>query len=247
MKLQTIFLLPLVLLGLATIVQGGEPVEEQRAAVEAVKKLGGRVTLRSNRALKVSFRDTAVTDADFAPVGELDTVVNVAVFGSAEFKGPGLVHLHDLPQLQSLYLPETHVDDQAMKHLAGLTRLVNLYLPSTKISDAGLPHLKELKNLRVLYLDRTSVGDAGLESLRPLQLVALSLNGTKISDQGIAALAAQKNLSMLYLKDVEITDVAIEHLKGFTNLRHLDVTNTKISDRGAEQLSQALPLCKLVR
>jgi hypothetical protein len=44
-----------------------------------------------------------------------------------------------------------------------------------------------------------------------------------------------------------ITDADLVYLKGLTNLRSLNLTNTKVTDEGVEILQKELPNCKIER
>jgi internalin A len=228
-----------------SFVRSAEPDAAERAAIAAVKKMGGQVTVHGDRAIKVGFRDTAISDDALARLSPLTGLVNVAVFQSNQLTGPGLAHLKPLENLESLYLPGTAVGDEGLKHIGQMTQLVNLYLPQTRITDAGLQHLEKLAALRVLYLDETDITDAGLAHLQSLNLVALSLTETQISDAGLEQLKGQTKLSMLYLRDAAISDQGLEHLKFLRNLVQLDLRKTGVTNAGVRSLQDALPNCKI--
>ena len=122
-----------------------KPNASQEAAVAAIKKLGGRVTIDTKSPEKpvttVYLYDTQVTDSE-------------------------LVHLKGLMSLQTLDLRGTQVTDTGLAHLKGLTSLQTLFLSGTRVTDAGLVHLKDLTSLQKLIVIGTQVTDAGVEELR---------------------------------------------------------------------------------
>jgi hypothetical protein len=100
-------------------------------AVEAVKKLGGKVMRDENAEGKpvilVDLRGTDATDAT-------------------------LKELKQLKQLQTLDLFKTKVTDEGLKELKDLKSLRILYVNKTKVTDAGVQELK--KALPGLKVDR---------------------------------------------------------------------------------------------
>jgi Leucine-rich repeat (LRR) protein len=102
---------------------------EEKKAIAAIEKLGGKVTYDPNRpgkpAIGVSFAGTKVTDA-------------------------GLKELPGLRNLTTLSLGDTKVTDEGLKNLAGLKDLSELDLSLTQTTDKGLKELAGLKNLAML-------------------------------------------------------------------------------------------------
>jgi len=44
---------------------------------------------------------------------------------------------------------------------------------------------------------------------------------------------------------VRITDAGLEHLKGLSNLKHLDLDDKKVTAEGRAMLRKALPNCEI--
>jgi hypothetical protein len=81
-----------------------------------------------------------------------------------------------LPDVTSLDLSGTKIDDKLLPRLKGLTRLENLKLRDTRITDNGLVHLADFRDLKQLDLGRTRITDAGLPKLKTLTtLITLTL------------------------------------------------------------------------
>jgi hypothetical protein len=64
-----------------------------------------------------------------------------------------------------------------------------------------------------------------------------------VGDAGIASLKALTKLTELLLDTVELTDAGLAHIIAFSNLRQLDLYHTLVTDKGFQQLKQALPDC----
>jgi hypothetical protein len=46
-----------------------------------------------------------------------------------------------------------------------------------------------------------------------------------------------------YLAGTNVTDKSLEYLKALTQLEQLSLENTKVTDKGLEELQKALPHC----
>src|SRR5262249_34717417 len=80
-----------------------------------------------------------------------------------------------------------------------------------------------------------------------LKLVELGLSQTKVGDAGLVHLKKLKGLKVLYLDACPgVTDAAVETLRGLDTLTGLHVGRTKVTAKGVETLSTALPTCKIV-
>lgn len=128
-----------------SVVQSAVETQEETgrdAAIAAIKRLGGRLTVDGQSNLtQLDLDSTKLTDAE-------------------------LKHLKGLTNLRSLRLSRTQVTDAGLEHLKGMTELSSLYLYETVVSDAGLENLKGLTKLKFLMLKRTNVTDAGAKKLQ---------------------------------------------------------------------------------
>ena len=91
---------------------------------------------------------------------------------SAPVTDAWLMHLGELKQLQTLYLPHRNkISDAGLEHLKGLTKLQYLFLGTTKGTDAGVQKLKAaLPKCKVIHVkeNRLSPGPTLLPSERSL-------------------------------------------------------------------------------
>ena len=220
-----------------------QQARQQKAAVEAIKKLGGWVKYDYQRPKTVA---EWMRSADNSPgpawlrrlLGDdfFTNVVEVVVEGT-QVGDAALEHLKGLTQLQYLSLDSTQVTDAGLEHLKGLTQLQKLSLNGTKVTDAGLEHLKGLTQLQGLSLNSTKVTGAGLEHLKGLtHLQTLSLYNTQVTDAGLKHLKGLTQLQGLSLGSTQVTDAGLEHLNGLTQLQGLSLDSTQVTDAGLEQL-----------
>ncbi len=135
MRFTPILLLLVGLLGSNAAAQPAKPTAKdkpnasQDAAIAAIKKLGGRVTI-----------DTKSLDRP---------VIHVTLSGP-KVTDAGLVHLKGLTSLERLDLHDTQVSDAGLVNLKGLTSLQTLFLDGNQVTDAGVKELRAaLPNCRM--------------------------------------------------------------------------------------------------
>jgi hypothetical protein len=74
----------------------------------------------------------------------------------------------------------------------------------------------------------------------------LNLDYTDVGDKGLAALAGLEKLERLSLDSTEATDAAAEQLIQFRRLKGLNLYHTLITEKGHQQVREALPQCDIV-
>ncbi len=188
-SLRTLLLVMLLVsIGMSWFAIKMQKARKQKAAVEAIKKLGGEVTY-----------DWTFDKSQSGPPGPawMRGLLGADFFGrvvivSLDFTQVtdiGLEPLEELGQLKGLFLSGTHVTDAGLKHISKLNQLQTLSLIGTQVTDGGLEQLKGLNQLRRMSLDVTQVTDVGLEHLKGLnQLHILGLGNTQVTDDGIKRL-----------------------------------------------------------
>ncbi len=153
-------------------------------------------------------------------------------------------HIKVLTKLEELALP-TWTNDAGLSNIAGLTRLKNLNVPISNITDAGMAHLKDLNALEFVVLHKTKISGNGLQYLQGKPLRILGLNQTNIGDADMQTIAGLTGLETLFLVGTKVTDASVPHLSKLKNLKRLDITGTKISAQGKQQIQSAIPGIKI--
>ena len=224
----------------------------QQAAVEAIRELGGGVAYdyefdaQGNYAANATPPGPAWLRAllgdDFfrnaRRVGLAGSLVNDA---GVEF----LIHLKELPQLQTLELTGTKISDADLVNFKGLTQLKSLKLGSkrshrrrTRESRRRSPSSKRST------WGKTRVTGPGLEYLKGLpRLRTLNLGGdddrrSKITDAGLEHISGLTRLTNLYLVHAPITDAGLANLAlPLKQLQTLNLGLDPITDAGLVHLS----------
>jgi hypothetical protein len=165
----------------------------QRMAVEAIKKLDGKVAydFETNEE-GWDVRDDARPPGpnwlrNLIGVDYFATVVAVKINTTKDTDDGSVAVIRELPHLRSLVLTGPNVTDSTLDHLKGLIELRGLYLFGTQVTDAGLGQLENLSGLEILHLRGSNkITDAGLRHLRKLtRLEFIDLAGTAVSEAGM--------------------------------------------------------------
>lgn len=154
-----------------------------------------------------------------------ETVVAI-ILQNRPVKDGDLALLDRLPNANALeFIAWDHVQisNDGMAHFERFHELRGLNLAGDEIDDRGLVHLRQLTNLRYLILVGTKITDAGVPNL-----------------QGLVNLEDELGLSY-----TQITDASVKYFKNFKKLRSIDLLHTKVTERGARELKQALPNCSI--
>lgn len=192
------------------------PAQRQRAVVQMVERLGG----------KVDYADP--------PQNEWSVVRMLRNWLPRDY----------FDCLTHVNLLETAANDQDIARLLEVTQLRSLLLSRTQVTDAGLVHLKHFKRLEWLYLEGTQVTDAGLAEIAEMtQLKSLIVSDTQITDAGLVHLARLKQLRILSIAWTQIKGTEPGHLKQLTQLKCFWLHHTRMTPARVAELRQALPHC----
>jgi hypothetical protein len=131
---------------------------------------------------------------------------------------------------------------------AGLAQVLfldprSLSVANTRVTDTGFIDLHELRSLNALNLSGTSISRAGLEGIARAtsswRFEELSLSRTSIDDDAMAVIAKMSDLRVLDLSDTKITDVGLARLAAMPSewtINGLFLDRTRIGDEGLRAL-----------
>jgi hypothetical protein len=138
-------------------------------------------------------------------------------------------------------------DAAFIDHLGHIPDLESVSLVMTRIEDSWLEPLPRLERLRLLLVEKTGkpgLGDGALERLRPLanvpSLRSLSLHGFKASDAGLEHLAGLRNLESLSFH-ASVPGHAFAKFEGWTNLKSIRFHGNTIDDEGLAAICERFP------
>ncbi len=240
-----------------------------RAAAEAVLKLGGRLELdiddqivpvhAPDRLPKSPFKVTKVDLRNdqrggplpagcLAPLAGLKHIRWLGLEGT-QITAQDLRHLRGLTTLEFLHLGGGTFTDADLENVHGLTRLAELHLQwNTRLSGAGFAHLKNLAQLKVFDVYVTSVTDEGLAHLAQLpKLESLILHETRITGGRLPRFQSWPNLRSLLLGRTAAADEVLAGMPRAKNLKTLDIYDCpRITDAGLAHLAGSSQLERLV-
>lgn len=241
----------------------GAKLLEQMPQLESLSlRQEGRLT---DEALKSVGKLTNLTELRLA------SYVGTARLGRMRFSAAGIRHLAelnslevldltghdtppdvlDLPQLTSLSLGGTKVDDRCAERIASMRRLRSLSLTFTGITDAGLKQIGTLPELRSLGLDSSVVTNTGIGHLTNLsKLVHLQVRCANVSDAALGHISEIRSLASLDLSGSGrsgsfsgslFTGEGLSHLSALPRLRRLAINNLR-GDNISDGLSKVTQL-----
>jgi hypothetical protein len=225
----------------------------QRKAVEAIRRLGGRIYYDYEMELVGDWYGVRLdTDEEAekriaSPIGRLlgrdfYFPVACAICTGPEFTDAIMGPLRSLTHLTKLDLTQTRVSDSGLKHLGEMPGLKFLILQGTPIGDDGLQCLNGMRHLQQLDLSGTNVTDKGLQHTVVLtKLRELNLNDTKITDAGLVHCMNLAELKTISLAGTDITDAGLANIKVLSRLRFIDLSRTRVTSAGIKDLQNALP------
>lgn len=174
-----------------------------------------------------------LTDESLAVICELPKLVSLLISRAPRITDGGLQSLKKRPHLRELYLANTSVGDNGLKYLEGLNTLWSLDLAGTQVTDRGVKELSSLRALSLLTLSGTAVEGPGLAYLRNNENLGLCLDQTAVNDQGVQQFTSRlTQLKHLDLSHTAITDLAAPAIAALNRLNVLKLAGTSISDAG---------------
>ena len=146
--------------------------------------------------------------------------------------------VYDDPSRQTLFQNQQPSSQGWLSNLLGEDFLYNVIRANCEDVDLGTLHLEYLPNLQRLVIDNSQGQDGGLEILEKLpQLQSLHISGGKnITDASLVYFKGLTQLKELDLLDTKITDAGLERLKPLPQLEALNIGNAKITDAGLIQI-----------
>ncbi|MFN7998514.1 MAG: hypothetical protein U0Q18_33135 [Bryobacteraceae bacterium] len=124
-------------------------------------------------------------------------------------------------------------------------QVVSVDLRGSWVTDSDLTELAALPHLQKLDLSLTRISDHGLLQLKTAPAIAdLNLYYAElITDAGLSAVKGWRNLKRLNLRGTKVTDAALQLLSGLQSLEALDAGYALITDVGLDSLA-SLPNLK---
>jgi tetratricopeptide (TPR) repeat protein len=139
--------------------------KDDPAAIAALKKLGGRISMR--------------------PTGEVQSMG----LQYTKFNDRDIALLEGVPSLEIIDLTFTQIGEPTIKKLGTMKQLKLIVLDQTKVTDDLLANLADLPNLEVISVKATTISGKGLEYLQKLpKLSMILINGTRVTSSEIKQL-----------------------------------------------------------
>ena len=146
---------------------------DEKSAIAAIEKLGGRVlyVAKDSKEYNVTItknlfsKEKGFTVTDAKLLGELTNAVEIS-FQHPDADDSWITPIKGLGKLKRLHLEKTKVTDKALDTVGAISSLEYLNLYKTTVTDGGLDKLKKLKKLKALYLWQTKVTEGKAKSFQ---------------------------------------------------------------------------------
>lgn len=159
-----------------------------------------------------------------------------------------MARMVDLGRHESPFQSADRIVDRDLAVLALIPSIdaVTLY-GQREITDAGLVHLAGHRRLRRLIIDGTSIAGSGLRDLACLPtLEYLRAENSLLDDAGMAALTKARSLASLNVSATKVTDKGLAHTEGLSSLVVLFLDDLKgVTDAGLPHLFELQGLARL--
>ncbi len=229
------------------------------ADIEALKKLGAKVTESGGVVTQVQVKCDAFTEADFKTLGSVTTIKDLTISGKT-ITDSTIALLTGLTNLERLSSDGIQLTDAGYKHFAAFQKLKTLafFHPAFRSKDfigSGLVELKALPKLENLTFAGSTAGDAALEAIG--QLTQLKGFRTWHTAQTPAGNAHLGKLSLTSLRmgqrlpewgkdsPASFDESTMEVIAQIKTLESLELTEARLSAKIIPQLKALPKLTKL--
>jgi len=204
--------------------------------------------LRSLKTLTM-YNKCPLTDETLAPLGALQSLEEVEIDG-AKISDDGMKAFAAMKSLRKLtffhVLQKDKFTGAGVLHLKDLPKLESFSCGGSTFTDDGLaacaklPHLREL---RIWHTNATDAGVAKLEKMTTLKILHLGPQFTpKITDASVSSACAIKSLETLSVMETRLSwGKSLARVKELPALKLLELHQDEIPDEDLAKLKQALP------
>lgn len=230
-------------------------VDRHHGLVHVVTDSGKRVPINQSlpeedfHVVGVYMRDAPdLTDADLQRLQDLQKLEMIQ-FENVSITGEGLQSLRGSKTINNVTLTGSQFTDVALYEVATFPRLGILNLRGTQVTDKGIKALADLPDLHYLWLVDVPLTDESLGDIAlfpALDTLVIKNNGprrmAKISNRGIRLLNSLHNLKHLDLTNTDVSDEALSTLQHVGRLEKLRLDGTAVTDAGLASLHQVTTL-----
>ncbi|HEV8069883.1 MAG TPA: M56 family metallopeptidase [Planctomycetaceae bacterium] len=193
------------------------------------------------------------TDEGLKRLAGAHSLREIHIWKAADVTDAGIEGLRGLKDLEVVHVDNARLSDAALQILSTLPKVYDLSLQGNNFTDDGLAYLSGMKQLRSLSvgMSKSQITDAGAAHVAGLaNLESLDLQRAQISDEGLKQLRGLSKLKSLWLSGggdgpLAITDTGLDVIASFANLKEAGLVNTRVTDRGLQQLAQLKKLQRL--
>jgi internalin A len=213
-----------------------------------VRHLEGNSTLT-----RLTICSTRITDRALVSIGTIKNLEKLDC-SSNKLTDAELRSLVPLQRLSELSLNGTNVGDKGLEELAKIPNLAYLALSPSGVTGAGFKYFRKRGRLETLVVGHALTVEGlsflgEVQSLRVLRLEFGSLEDFgSVDDFGLSKLANLQNLESIHLRgNRSVTDRGLAYLSNPPHLKYIDVSQTKVSEKGVALFQKGRPDVKIDR
>ncbi|MGL6225548.1 MAG: leucine-rich repeat domain-containing protein [Thermoguttaceae bacterium] len=181
---------------------------------------------------KLNLIYTGTTDVGTLSLKKIPNLKSLDLRGCNVVSNLGMRNVGQIAGLKMLQHRSDAVNDEGLANLTSCENMESLYLQEFSLTDQAGESLSKFKKLNSLIIFRCGeFGTEGLLQLKGLPLIRLTLRGLeRVDDRGLEVLKDLPKLKRLYLTEMTLTDSAFTNLEGLDNLEVLELQIVPISD-----------------
>ena len=208
-------------------------------------------TLRALKSLtslkRLSISLASISEESAQLLSKLNQLEELHFENQVEISTYSLMQVVQLPKLKELTLSDRLVTPEVLHELGKATSLQTLNLKSVFLKDEGVASLKRLKSLeRLRIFVPSGVSDVAIDQLAQWPLSEVEVTCFDATDERLKRLRKFDHLVSLRLINArKVTDEAVAVLSELTELKRLDLSDSRISKSGLESLKRSLPNCEI--
>jgi hypothetical protein len=163
---------------------------------------------------------------------------------------PNFKNLINNHKLRSISMEKCNLTDSSFKLLVGHPSLYSLWVDKNNITGESFSFISECPFLAELFLCNNKLTPKGIATIVKAcksKCVELDISGNiGVNDSCLKDIASMEELMNLTMIKTNITDKGIMYLSERQSLRYLDVRETKVSEKAAQELHKKIPYCHII-
>jgi len=136
---------------------------------------------------------------------------------------------------------DSGISDEGAAAIAKNNQLQRVYLTGKNLSEKGVLKLLEMEKVKDLRISHTKVNGEIASAITKSGLQGFHAPYSELSPDFVRELQGNRTLRWLSLEETDLSDEMAQDLSKNRSLRHISMYGTKVTKKGFERLSNAMP------